>query len=226
VAHLRDLGVATTGLVLFPSDNPGTDRTVVGDAREPATVVEALSDVDAVARSVSARLPAGRRRLPSKAADAYALSKQTDELTAAMMWRRYGLSVVALRLPFLGEPGRRLRERAHRYAEHPEAGARDLWSYLDDRDASRACVAALTLAPHGFHVVGLAAPVRSAVPDRDPARPVPPGCAAPPGPFLGECPLWTPRRARTLLGFEVEQKFLFERWVTRVRGPDGSLNTP
>jgi nucleoside-diphosphate-sugar epimerase len=213
VAHLTELGIATTGLVLSTSDEPGTDRTVVGDAREPAVVAEALSDVDAVMHLAAIPAPnlaeahevfglntlatfavldeaarAGVRRaviassfsatglpfapvpvrpdylpvdedLPPLAADPYALSKQTDELTAAMMWRRYGLSVVALRFPFLGEPERRLAERANRDAEHPEAGIRDLWSYLDDRDAARACVAGLTEAPPGCHVIGLAAPV-------------------------------------------------------------------
>ena len=48
VAHLTELGIATTGLVLSTSDESGTDRTVVGDARSPAAVAEALSDVEAV----------------------------------------------------------------------------------------------------------------------------------------------------------------------------------
>jgi nucleoside-diphosphate-sugar epimerase len=213
VAHLTELGVATTGLVLSTSDESRTDRTVVGDAREPAVVAEALSDVDAVVHLAAIPAPdlaedqevfglntqatfvvlneaarAGVRRaviassysatglpfapvpvqpaylpvdedLPPLAADPYALSKQTDELTAAMIWRRYGLSVVALRFPFLGEPEVRLPQRAHRFAEHPESGIRELWSYLDDRDAARACVAGLTQAPPGCHVIGLAAPV-------------------------------------------------------------------
>ncbi len=96
--------------------------------------------------------------LPSRVADPYALGKCVDELTAAMAWRAYGLSSVALRLPFLGDPAGRLAERADRFAASPGSGTADLWSYLDYRDAALACVAGLTVAPAGAHVVGLAAP--------------------------------------------------------------------
>jgi nucleoside-diphosphate-sugar epimerase len=96
--------------------------------------------------------------LPLQIEDAYALSKQADEATAAMMWRRYGLSVVALRFPFLGEPTDRLPTRAALLARVPEAGTIDMWSYLDTRDAARACLAGITVAPTGCHIVGLAAP--------------------------------------------------------------------
>src|SRR4029077_21198465 len=78
--------------------------------------------------------------------------------TAEMVWRRHGMSVVALRLPYLGDPQTRLADRARERADVPGAGSRDLWSYLDYRDAARACVDAVTVAPAGFAVVGLAAP--------------------------------------------------------------------
>ncbi|MFG1609996.1 NAD-dependent epimerase/dehydratase family protein [Actinoplanes sp. NPDC049265] len=95
--------------------------------------------------------------LPLQIHDAYALSKRVDEETAAMAHRRYGMTVVAMRLPFVGDTGR-LTAAAERFRTEPEAGANDVWSYLDARDAGRAMVAALSPAEPGRHVVYVAAP--------------------------------------------------------------------
>jgi nucleoside-diphosphate-sugar epimerase len=95
--------------------------------------------------------------LPLQIHDAYALSKRVDEETAAMTHRRYGMTVVAMRLPFVGDRDR-LDSAARRFITAPEAGANDLWSYLDARDAGRAMVAALSPAEPGSHVVYVAAP--------------------------------------------------------------------
>lgn len=186
-------------------------RTLVGDARDPAAVREALKDADAVIHTAALASPevaapevvfaantqatfvvlneageAGVRRAviasslsitglpfarsrpklpylpldadtPLQAEDPYALSKQVDEATAAMMHRRHGMTVAALRFPFLGDPAR-LAARAAMLADNPAAGAADLWSYLDLRDAARACVLALTAPLHGAPVIFVAAP--------------------------------------------------------------------
>jgi nucleoside-diphosphate-sugar epimerase len=95
--------------------------------------------------------------LPLQITDPYALSKRVDEETAAMVHRRYEMTVVALRLPFVGTVDDRLPAFARRYAERPEAGAADVWSYLDARDAARALVASLDPARPGNHVVYVAA---------------------------------------------------------------------
>jgi nucleoside-diphosphate-sugar epimerase len=95
-------------------------------------------------------------RLPNQAEDPYALSKLTDELTAAMMARRHGMNVIALRYPFVGGLEDRLLPRARQLAADPAAGAADLWSYLDTRDAARAAVLALEVT--GTHVLHVAAP--------------------------------------------------------------------
>nr|WP_202805679.1 SDR family oxidoreductase [Actinopolymorpha alba] len=122
--------------------------------------------------------------LPLQIEDPYALSKQADEATGAMMWRRYGMTVVALRYPFVGRP-EELAGRAIRQAADPSDGARDLWTYLDVRDAARAAWLAVSrpggasdavsepggasdagaaeaakagAVPAGFHPVFLAAP--------------------------------------------------------------------
>jgi nucleoside-diphosphate-sugar epimerase len=95
---------------------------------------------------------------PTHIADAYALSKATDEMTAAMMWRRHGLAVRALRFPFLGDVGGRLDRRAEELKADPAAGVRDLWAYLDVRDAARACLLAARIPPAGTEVILVAAP--------------------------------------------------------------------
>ena len=96
--------------------------------------------------------------LPLQITDAYALSKRTDEETAAMIHRRYGTTVVGLRLPFVGTVGDRLPSVAQEWADNPEKGANDVWSYLDARDAAAALTAALTPAEEGNHTVYVAAP--------------------------------------------------------------------
>ncbi len=93
---------------------------------------------------------------PVQMADAYGLSKQVDEATAAMMARRYGMTVVALRFSFLGGP-QRLRREADQYAADPASGAAGLWSYLDVRDAAEACWLALTRPASGCQVLFVAA---------------------------------------------------------------------
>lgn len=98
--------------------------------------------------------------LPLQVEDPYAHSKQVDELTAELMWKRHGMTVVALRLPFLGGLGDTIAARAGQVARDPgfSTTAREFWTYLDTRDAARACVLGLTEPPPGCHVVTVAAP--------------------------------------------------------------------
>jgi nucleoside-diphosphate-sugar epimerase len=96
--------------------------------------------------------------IPLQIEDPYALSKHVDELVAQSMWWQHGLSVVALRFPFLGGIEDDLAKRAARIAADPAFAARELWMYLETRDAATACVLALTAPLHGCHVVALAAP--------------------------------------------------------------------
>lgn len=98
--------------------------------------------------------------VPLQVEDPYALSKQVDELSADLMWKRHGMTVVALRLPFLGSIADTIPDRAERVARDPGFGtaAREFWTYLETRDAARACVLGLTEPPAGCHVVSVAAP--------------------------------------------------------------------
>lgn len=75
--------------------------------------------------------------------DVYALTKQVDEATGRMIAASSGMTVTALRFPLLGSPERELRAHAKAYRDDPGAGAADVWSYLDTRDAARAAVDAL-----------------------------------------------------------------------------------
>ncbi|GAA5059197.1 nucleoside-diphosphate-sugar epimerase [Thermocatellispora tengchongensis] len=95
---------------------------------------------------------------PLRITDPYALSKQVDEATSAMMAARHAMTVVALRLPYVGDAEHKLPAMAEQYARRPEAGARDMWSYIDTRDAARALVMALDVARPGAHTVYAAAP--------------------------------------------------------------------
>ncbi|MFI9553440.1 NAD-dependent epimerase/dehydratase family protein [Nonomuraea endophytica] len=95
--------------------------------------------------------------VPPQIEDPYALSKQVDEATAAMMGPRHGMTVAALRFPFLGDSAR-LAWRAAALAADPAAGAADLWSYLDLRDAARACLLGLTADLEGTPAIYVAAP--------------------------------------------------------------------
>jgi nucleoside-diphosphate-sugar epimerase len=95
---------------------------------------------------------------PLQAADSYALSKQVDEATAVMMTRKYPMTVVALRYPFLGGLGDRLTQMAEVCETEPIRGIGTLWTYLEDRDAARAAWLAVTAPLEGYHMFNVAAP--------------------------------------------------------------------
>ncbi|MEU4194333.1 NAD(P)-dependent oxidoreductase [Kribbella sp. NPDC026611] len=82
-------------------------------------------------------------RLPTDIGDWYSLSKQNDENTARMAWRRWGIDVVALRFPHVNSPTE-LHRIADRMREEPRSGMREAWSYLDTRDAAYSIELGLT----------------------------------------------------------------------------------
>jgi nucleoside-diphosphate-sugar epimerase len=87
---------------------------------------------------------------PSDVGDAYSLSKQNDENTARMAWRRWGIDVVAFRFPHVNSPDV-LREMSEHIRKHPAGGLREAWSYLDTRDAAYAVELGLTAPLSGAH---------------------------------------------------------------------------
>jgi len=86
------------------------------------------------------------------------LSKQVDEATGEMMARRYGMTVVALRYPFVGGFGDRLTTMAQTLRADPAPGATFLWAYLEDRDAATVACLALTAPLRGYQLFTVAAP--------------------------------------------------------------------
>ncbi|MFG1625026.1 NAD-dependent epimerase/dehydratase family protein [Kribbella sp. NPDC049227] len=259
VGDLVAQGILVTALDRIEPDGLPADRMVIGDARDPAAVDEAMADVDAVIHLAGLASPghgtpfevfggntratfvvleaAGRRgirrvalsssysitglpfaagirhpaylpvdeNLPVQIEDPYGLSKQVDEATALMMTRRHGLTVVALRLPFVADDRRR-RDRLAATTADPLYGSAELWAYLDLRDAARALRLALTAPVSGFHPVLVAAPQTLAPYPTDellaryhptvPVRRALPGRAVP----------MDLSRARDLLGFTAEHR--------------------
>jgi nucleoside-diphosphate-sugar epimerase len=95
-------------------------------------------------------------KLPADVADPYSLSKQNDENTARMAWRRWGIDVVAFRFPHTNTI-EVLREYAQYAREDPRASVREGWSYLDARDAAYAIELGLTATLSGAHTFFVAA---------------------------------------------------------------------
>jgi nucleoside-diphosphate-sugar epimerase len=93
---------------------------------------------------------------PLLGADAYALSKEVGELTAAMFHRRVGMAIAALRFTFIGRPDE-VAESAARLQRNPAAGSRTLWSYVDIRDAAAATRLAMEADGLAFEVFNVAA---------------------------------------------------------------------
>lgn len=143
--------------------------------------------------------------LPLQIEDPYGLSKQVDEATCLMMTRRHGLTVIALRLPFVANEQRR-RDRLAATTADPLIGSAEMWAYLDVRDAARALRLSLTVPASGFHAVLVAAPETLAPYPTDdllaryhpsvPVRRALPGRAVP----------MELSRARNLLGFTAEHQ--------------------
>jgi nucleoside-diphosphate-sugar epimerase len=87
--------------------------------------------------------------------DPYGLSKEVDERTAAVMARRFSMSVAALRFHWIASRGQQLAAiAAQRHGPRDWADElRSLWGYVDRRDAASACRSAIEAAadePYGF----------------------------------------------------------------------------
>lgn len=120
---------------------------------------------------------------PSQIEDPYGLSKEVDEATARMMHRRYGMDIVALRLPYVcTEPV--IAERLRATIADPGMAATESWSYLDVRDAAQAVFRALIAQTTGARPIFVAAPqilapyptedlIRRYHPDSEIRRPIP-----------------------------------------------------
>lgn len=144
--------------------------------------------------------------MPLQVADPYALSKQADEATAAMVARRDGMSVAALRFPFLGEPEVLVTE-ARKLRDDPGFSAGSLWAYLDMRDAAMACWRGVTAELSGMHALYVAAPdTLSPYPTEDLIARYLPGVPVR-APLPGRTVPIDTSAASSLLGFGAEHHF-------------------
>jgi nucleoside-diphosphate-sugar epimerase len=94
--------------------------------------------------------------MPTDPEDAYSLSKLVDETSIRMASSRWGMDIVALRFPFVGDD-ERLGQHAARVRSDPAGYMREGWSYLHSHDAARAIHLALTAPVSGTEVIALAA---------------------------------------------------------------------
>jgi nucleoside-diphosphate-sugar epimerase len=99
---------------------------------------------------------------PKLTVDSYGLSKAFTEEIAAFATRRFGMVTLCLRFPFVGT-GDRLRRRLDDVHRDPGGNRRELWAWLDSRDAAGAVLAALTAELSGHHVLNIAAADTTAV---------------------------------------------------------------
>ncbi|TDV46098.1 NAD-dependent epimerase/dehydratase family protein [Actinophytocola oryzae] len=89
--------------------------------------------------------------------DVYGLSKQVGELVASTASRRYDMTVVSLRFPFIGA-GERLARHLGPIHDDPGVDRSGLWAWLHTADAARAIAAALTAELSGPVALTVAAP--------------------------------------------------------------------
>lgn len=141
---------AATFVVLHQAAEAGVRRAVI------ASSISALGL--AWARSVvsPAYVPIDEDH-PLWPEESYGLSKQVDEASAAMIHRRYGLPILAYRFPFTA-PMEAIRARATAVRRDPARAARELWAYLDVRDAAEAIRLGVEADVAGFHPVQVVAP--------------------------------------------------------------------
>jgi nucleoside-diphosphate-sugar epimerase len=137
---------------------------------------------------------------PFVAKDPYALSKETDERTAEMFCRRAGMTVLAYRFHWIGQPGES-RRRALDPAYSAEQDAVNLWGYIDARDAARAVCLGLKADLHGFHAFNIVAsdtlraePTAELIERHMPYLELR-------GEFPGHASGWSTARAEEMLGF-------------------------
>lgn len=141
--------VTSTFTVLAEAGERGIQRVVLassinafGVPMNPHDVMPAYFPID--------------EEMPTDIADAYSLSKHTDEGSARMAHRCWGTTVVSLRFPFVASREVLLAHK-RKLESNPAPLVREGWAYLDLRDAARVVRAALEAPVDGAHVVGVSA---------------------------------------------------------------------
>ena len=89
---------------------------------------------------------------PTEPQEAYALSKQVTEQIVGAATRRSDLTAVSLRMPWIQTPETFAADVAPRRAD-PAIADRNLWAYIDARDAAELFLAALERPVEGHAAV-------------------------------------------------------------------------
>ena len=147
---------AVIHLAAIRNPSYGTPVAVFSNALATFTVLDAAVSTNVkravIASSFSAtgmpfgQLPIELPNLPidesfiNQISDPYALSKNIDEMTAAYLTRRFEMRIVALRYPYIGDRIELLPKRYAQFAADPSLGKRELWTYIDTRDAAYVAV--------------------------------------------------------------------------------------
>jgi nucleoside-diphosphate-sugar epimerase len=148
--------------------------------------------------------------IPVDIDDWYSLSKQSDELTARMVARHWGVDVAALRFPLVDTAASLLRIRGFVEGD-PAIRMREGWAYLDLRDAAEAIYRSLVAEWTGAVVVGLsAADTLMARPTAELVREFAPAVEVR-GELTGRQSLIDTTRARDILGFRPKYSVNDER---------------
>ncbi|TDD45879.1 NAD(P)-dependent oxidoreductase [Kribbella antibiotica] len=143
------INVVSTFNVLAQAGALGIKRAVVASSINASGLVFNPHDVHPAYYPLDERTPAD-------IADPYSLSKQNDENTIRMAWRRWGIDVVAFRFPHTNS-AEVLQQQAEHMRADPASGLREVWSNLDTRDAAYAIELGLTAPLTGAHVFFVAA---------------------------------------------------------------------
>lgn len=146
--------VVSTFNVLAQAGAAGIDRAVVASSINASGIPMNPHDV------LPAYFPIDEQ-LPVDVADWYSLSKQNDENTARMVWRRWGIDVVSFRFPHVNSADV-LRRQSDERVNDPGMWVREGWSYLDTRDAAYAIELGLTAPLSGAHAFLVAASTTNA----------------------------------------------------------------
>ncbi len=139
-----------TFVALETAGDAGVRRVAIASSTSAYGMVFAV-------RPVSPRYAPVDETHPFVGSDSYALSKQVDEATAATMHRRHGFQVVALRISNTSPMADQIA-RAADAKRNPDELARQLWAYLDVRDAARAFALAVERDLPGSHMINVMAP--------------------------------------------------------------------
>jgi nucleoside-diphosphate-sugar epimerase len=151
---------------------------------------------------------------PLNLLDAYALSKAVDEKVGRSLHDRSGMAVLALRFHWIAPPGA-ASDRAHELAADPAAAARELWGYVDARDAARATRLALERPDAGFTVLNIvAADTLASTPTAELVARYHPSAEVRCG-LSGFASAWSFSRARRTIGYTPEHSWREAAGVTK-----------